>query len=148
MSAALDTQTGVSLVGPLDREAVEKLWPVCAPLLAQALERDGWKLKPEQLLAQIAEGLVGLYVVEDFATAEVLAALACEVCEYPNAQVFSVSYLGGRDAHRWVHLIADVEREAVRLGCHVVRIPGRKGWGRVFPDYAEVHRVFEREVMR
>jgi hypothetical protein len=129
------------------REYVERWWPQCEPLLEKALERDGWKLTPDQLLDQICSGLMGLYVVTDLSTAEVLAAAACEALEYPNANVFSIAYLGGREAHRWAHMIGLLEQEAVDLGCHVVRIPGRKGWARVFPEYREVHRVFEREVI-
>lgn len=141
-----EKDTGVALVGPLDQAAVEKLWGVASEMLIPALEREGWKIKPDQVLKQISEGLMGLYVVQDFISGEVLAALICEAQEYPNAQVFCVSYLGGKDVHRWSHLIADVEMEALRLGCHIVRIPGRKGWGQIFPTYREVYRVFEREV--
>lgn len=148
MSAAAHIEDAVRLSGPLNGEGVAKLWPQCEPLLASALERDAWKLKPDQLLTQIADGLMGLYVVHDFASGELLAALACEVQDYPNARVFVVAYCGGHDAHRWAQLIGDVEREAARLGCHVVRIPGRKGWGRVFPEYRETYRVFEREILR
>lgn len=147
MSAApnMDMVT-TRLVGPLDGDAIAAQWAVAEPMLARALEREGWKMKPDQLHSQIAEGLMGLYLAQDFATGETLAAMACEVQEYPNARVFSIAYCGGREAWRWVHTIADFEREAARLGCHTVRIPGRKGWGRVFPGYRETFRVYEREI--
>jgi len=142
------SDSAVRVIGPLDERGVSDYWPKVEPMLAAALERDGWKLRPADLIAQISEGLMGLYVAHDFEKGDVLGAIAAEVQEYPNARVFSIAYCGGHDLYRWAPLIADMEREAVRLGCHVVRIPGRKGWGRVFPDYRETHRVFEREVTR
>lgn len=148
MSAAqnLDTVT-TRLVGPLDGDAIAAQWAIAEPMLARALERDDWKMKPDQLYEQIAAGMMGLYLAQDFATGETLAAMACEVQDYPNARVFSIAYCGGREAWRWAGVaIAEFEREAARLGCHTVRIPGRKGWGRVFPDYRETHRVFERRI--
>lgn len=135
------------LIGPMDGDAVVDLWPMVEPMLIPALEREGWKLKPDQLFRQIADGLMGLYVVQDFQKGEIVAAMACEVQEYPNALVFSIGYCGGHDLETWVHLIADFEAEAKRLGCHVLRIGGRKGWGRIFPDYREVLRIYERELV-
>ena len=134
------------LIGPLQKEAFDGIWPVVEPYLANALERDGWKLRPDDLHNQITSGVMGLYVVQDFKTAEILAALACEVQEYPNAAVFSIAFAGGKDMERWQHLIAEIEMHAKALGCHVVRIPGRAGWARVFPEYREAHRVFEKEI--
>lgn len=147
MSAALQTDT-VRLLGPLPQEAMEAIWPKAEHLLLPALEHEGWKMKPDQLHDAIASGSMGLYVAHDFATGEVLAALVAEAQEYPNAQVFSLAYCGGEQMERWAHLISALEQEAVRLGCHIVRIPGRKGWGHIFPDYREVMRVYEREIVQ
>jgi hypothetical protein len=43
--------------------------------------------------------------------------------------------LGGRAAGPWGAVIAAVERGAARLGCTTVEFVGRRGWGRVLPDY-------------
>jgi hypothetical protein len=147
MSAAQPIEESTRLIGPLDGDAARLHWSECESLLSPALARDGWKITGDQLREQIASGLVGLYVVEDFATGSMLAALACEVLDFPNRKVFSVAYCGGHDAYRWAHLIRAIEEEAAKYGCQVVRIPGRKGWGRVFPEYREVQRIFEREVV-
>lgn len=138
---------GVAVVGPLEEAAVMDAWPKVEGFLADALERDDWKVRPADLLNQIAAGVMGLYVVRDFSTGDTLAALACEVQEYPNASVFNIAYLGGRDLYRWANLLGEMEREAVRLGCDTLRITGRPGWGRIFPDYREINRVFERRVV-
>ena len=144
---AENMEPGVSVIGPLQEAAVRDVWPKIAGYLLEALECDGGKMRPDDVLEQIAQGLMGLYVVQDFATGEILAAIACEVQEYPNANVFNVAYLGGRELYRWAHLFGDLEAEAVRLGCPIVRITGRAGWGRIYPDYKEISRIFERRVV-
>lgn len=144
----LDNESqGVAVVGPLEEAAVRDAWPKVESYLANALARDEWKLGLDDLLSQIADGAMGLYVVRDFAAGEILAAIACEVQEYPAVNVFNVAYLGGRDLYRWAHLFGELEAEAVRLGCEIVRITGRAGWGRIYPDYKEMNRVFERRVV-
>lgn len=141
------SDNGVSVVGPLTEEGVRDVWPKVEAYLSDALAREDWKLRPEDLLGQIADGLVGMYAIWDDETGEILGAVCCESFEYPRSNVFNVAVCGGKDLYRWAHLMGAIEEEAVRLGCDTVRISGRPGWGRVFPDYREVHRVFERKVV-
>lgn len=141
------SDNGVTVYGPLEEDAVIAAWPKVEPMMCDALARGGWKLSVEDLIGEIAQGELGVYVVEDDETGELLAALACEIQEHPQVQVFNIAFCAGRDLHRWAHLFGAMEAEAARLGCPIVRITGRPGWGRVFPDYREVHRVFERKVV-
>ena len=129
------SDNGVTLEGPLDEDGVVDVWPKAETMLCDALDRDGCKLLPIDLLQQISEGLMGLYVVRDDVTGELLSAIACEAQEYPRSMVFNIAYCGGRDLHRWAGLLGALEAEAARLGCDTVRITGRPGWARIFPDY-------------
>lgn len=147
MMEAQQLDAGVSVVGPLNEEAVRDAWPKVVGYLAEALDRDGGKMLPGDVLKQIADGFAGLYTIVDFETGEILAAIVCDVQEYAHSNVFNLAYCGGRDLYRWAHLLGDFEREAARLGCDTVRITGRAGWGRVFPDYREICRVFERRIV-
>ena len=140
------SDSATSLIGPLEEQGVRDAWPKVEGFIREALERDGWKVRPSDLMQQIASGEIGLYVVRDEG-GEILGAVACEVQEYPNANVFNIAYCGGHELHRWAHLLGNLEAEAARYGCETVRITGRAGWGRVFPDYHEVQRVFERKVV-
>ena len=144
---AQQLDTGVAVIGPLNEQAVRDAWPKVVGYLAEALDRDGGKMLPDDVLEQIAQGLMGLYTVVDFATGEILAALVCEAQEYARESVFNIAYCGGRDLYRWAGLLGEMEREAARLGCQTVRITGRPGWGRIFPDYREMNRIFERRVV-
>lgn len=135
------------LIGPLEEEAVREAWPKVEAFLCAALESDGWKVGIDDLLRQISEGAMGLYIVQDFEAGEIIAAATCEVQEYPKSNVFCVAFCGGRELYRWANALAGLEAEAFRFGCDTVRIMGRAGWGRVYPDYTETHRVYERKVV-
>lgn len=137
-----------AVIGPLEEGAVRAVWPFVQEYLQNALLVDGGKVSLDDLFKQIGEGTMGLYVVQDFANGDILAAICCEVHEYPNVNVFNVAYLGGRELYRWASLFGELEAEAVRLGCEIVRMTGRPGWGRIYPDYREVARVFERRVVQ
>lgn len=137
----------VRVIGPLQEDAVRDAWPKVEAYLAAALERDGWKQGVEDVLADVASGQSGFYVVQDFESGDILAAVVCDSVEYPRSTVLNIGLLGGRDLYRWAHLLGWFEAEAARLGCDTVRISGRPGWGRIFPDYHESHRVFERKVV-
>jgi len=137
---------GVTVNGPIDGTEIGVVWPNVEPFLSAALETDG-VMTSADLLDQMSSGLWGLYVVTEDATGEILGAVCCEVQEWPNGPVFNIAYCGGHSLYRWAGLLGALEAEAVRLGCDTVRITGRAGWGRVFPDYREAHRVFERKVV-
>lgn len=140
------SDNGVSLIGPLEESAVMDAWPKVAEFISEALNRDGWKLDSEDVLSQIGDGLMGLYLIADD-MGEILGAVVAEVQQYPKSSVFNIAYCGGRDLYRWANLISGMEAEAARFDCDTVRITGRHGWGRVFPDYVEMNRIFERKVL-
>lgn len=144
----LEGRDMVSLIGPLEEAAIVDTWPKVEGFLKPALERDGSKLTTNDLLQQIGDGMMGLFIIRDFSNGDILAALCCDVQEYPRSIVFNIAYAGGRDLYRWANLLGEFERHAVEMGCDTLRITGRAGWGRVFPDYQEMCRVFERRIVR
>lgn len=139
---------GVTLRGPVSDSEIVDVWPKAEAYLAAALERDGWKMHPEDVLKDLSDGVAGLYIIEDDVTGDLIGALTCESMEYPHSSVFVIGVCGGRELYRWAGLMGAMEQEAARLGCDTVRISGRKGWGAVFPDYTEMHRVFERRIVQ
>lgn len=139
---------GVTIRGPVSDAEIADVWPKVEAMLGAAIERDGSKLLPIDLLKQLSDGLMGLYLIEDDATGEIIAALACDVQEYARSTVFNIAYCGGRDLYRWAGLLGAMEAEAASMSCDTLRITGRAGWGRVFPDYREMCRVFERRIVQ
>jgi hypothetical protein len=148
MSAAEQTTVGeVRFRGPIAGEMAEQLWPTVAAMLEPAIENGGNLDTAESLLENLRAGKLGLFLFTDDVTKDILASILCEVIDYPSGCVFSIAYLGGREMHRWTHLIEHFEMIAFSQGCKRIRIPGRAGWGRIFRDYKEAYRVFEKEIM-
>jgi hypothetical protein len=131
-------------VKPTGQEGLDKLLPIVIPMLAPSLAQDGWKVGVEDLRGLLESGGMELWICQDTETLEVIAALATEIHDYPRARVFSLAFCGGKDMERWAPWIDALEGIAAARGCTHVRIPGRKGWGRVFEGYREVHRIYEK----
>lgn len=138
---------GARVRGPIEREELISVWPKIESFISDALARDGWKSTLDSFLIDVADGVLGVYVVEDEESSEVIGFVAAEVQEYPQTNVFHLAYCGGVQLWRWAELIGSMEAEGARRGCQIVRISGRPGWGRVFPDYREVFRAYERRIV-
>ena len=134
------------LLGPVARERIADVLPVVMPLLAPAFEQDGWKVGVDDLRRLLTTGGMELWCVFDARQTQLLAAIASEVMEYPKARVFCLAFCGGTELERWAHWISAFDDIARERGCTSVRIAGRKGWGRVFPEYAERARIFEKRL--
>ena len=67
------------------------------------------------------------------------------VYEASGRTIFRIDFAGGRleDA---VAYMPQLELLAEAAGCDAMRIEGRAGWKRIFPDWQEVSRVIEKEV--
>lgn len=136
------------LIGPIGPDRLDQILPVAIPLLAPALARDGWKVGVGHLRGLFESGGMQLWICLDTQAHQVIAALATEVLEYPQARVLSLAFCGGEQMERWAGWIEALEDVAKTGGCSAVRIPGRKGWERVFPGYEERLRVFEKQLQR
>jgi hypothetical protein len=146
MSAELDTTGEPVLVGPITGDEAETLWPMAMKLLEPAIEREGKNVSEASLYQDLALGKMGLFLVRDDAAHDILAVILCEVIDFPNVSIFSFAYLAGKDHERWKHLIAHFESIARQRGCTRLRIPGRPGWQRVYPEFTERYRVLEKEI--
>jgi len=136
------------MVGPIWKDRLDEFLPLAIPFLAPALAADGNKVGVEDLRGLCESGGMQLWVCRDAVSKEVVAALVTEVLEYPRGMVFSLAFCGGEQVERWAPWIAFFEDLAKTGGCMAMRIPGRKGWGRVFPEYEERFRVFEKPLKR
>lgn len=54
--------------------------------------------------------------------------------------------IGGESARDWMPLEKGIAEYAKALGCHFMEGSGRKGWGRIAPDYKEVYTVYRKEL--
>ena len=84
---------------------------------------------------------------------ELVGAIVCNVLEFQSGyKVLLVQSCATAGANiTWDNgreIIRHFEDVAVFSECDAVRIVGRKGWGRLLPDYTEVSRTFDKVVRK
>ncbi len=132
----------------IPEDSVDMMWPVLEPLLAKATARTP-KVDTESILYEAGVGICQLWVFFDKEEQECLAAFVTSIHLYPsNYKTIKILCLGGKDMHRWKHLISGIEEWGVKEGCTAVEIVGRPGWGKIYPDYVETERTFSKEIGR
>ena len=132
----------------IPRERVGDVWHVLEAFVAKATAIT--KKTDIQTVSQAAaSGDVQLWAVMDTReeNAKPIAAVVTELAKYPNGfKSCQVMLAGGGEMRRWKHLIATLEEFARDEGCDTIEIVGRPGWGRLYPDYREIERWFEKEI--
>ena len=134
------------MIGPIGLDRMNEVLSAVIPMLAPAFEADNWKVGVDDLRQMLTSGGFQLYIAFDVVRQEILAALVTEILQYPKAKVFSMAFCGGAELERWAPWIVGLEDLAREAGCRYTRIAGRRGWGRVFTDYQETHRIYEKDL--
>lgn len=128
-------------------DELEGLWPSVLPWLEGLIEEVSLaRMTPDDWKKRIEENEAQLFVVWADLERKPLAVFVTQMDDYPRARVLSIPLLAGRERKRWEHLLHDVEAWARRSGCTQVEIPGRPGWGRIYPEYEARHVVFVKEL--
>lgn len=84
---------------------------------------------------------------QDADTLTVLALICTQIMTYrAGKKALRISFLSGKGMNRWLHLISVLEDFGREHDCGTLEIHGRKGWGRMLPDYPELYRVFRKEL--
>jgi len=121
-----------------DPAKIEELWQHVEPVLAPAF---GDKTAPdstiESTLEALRRGAALLWVVWSEDRRKILAAATTEIWNLASRKVCVVTSCAGQSVEEWSHYLRDMERYAREEGCDVIRIYGRKGWKKFFPDYIE-----------
>ncbi len=118
---------------------VAQVWPRVATLVQKALERQvEWRL--QDILEQLAAQRMQLWVVPW------RLALVTQIQTYPGVRICMVVLCGGDGLQANKHLLAEIEAWARGLGCDEMRIQGRAGWARVYPDYEPIATVMRRRL--
>lgn len=145
LSDGLESSSTVELLC-LPPEEVDKAWPLVRSLLARVTSLTP-KLELEDILALTQSGDFQLWVVWDPASRETLAVFATQLTTYPSGwKTVRINLLAGEEMERWKHLIDGIEQWAIAEGCDAVEIVGRRGWGRVFPDYKLIEHTFSKDL--
>jgi hypothetical protein len=74
------------------------------------------------------------------------AAAVTELTCVGGEKLCTIVACGGRERARWLPLKAELEKFAKAEGCTAIRIHGRRGWAREFPDYRLTRILLEKEL--
>lgn len=115
----------------VDPERVAEIWPHVRPFIISAVERGG-NVTEQQLVEALSLRKALLWVRTD--GRQLSGAGVTQLITTPLGLTCDVMAYGGGCSH-WPSAFAPIEAYAKDEGCAAVRIEGRKGWKRIFPDY-------------
>jgi len=122
------------------------LWPVLHQILDPVFAYTHGKVAPGDVLDSAARGESQVWVqyLDGLPAAVVVTAIDV----YPTARrVLKVMLAAGRDARRWrPHIQTALESFGRKNQCDSLEIIGRRGWGKLYPDYQEIETVFSKEL--
>lgn len=125
----------------IDPKRIHEIWPHVVHLIHRAVKRTNLShLRDIELDVLHGSGLLWLACEGPTIKAAMTTALVRTEADL----VCILTACGGEDMHEWLPLLAKVESYAKAEGCSIVRIYGRKGWGRVLDGYHVEHVILER----
>lgn len=107
------------------------------PHIMAALEYNAGTVSLEQVEQFLESGQYKLWPGKD-------AVAVTEVCETPNKTFMNI-VLGGGNLDELREIDKAIEYVARQFGCAGVTIVGRRGWGKVLPNYREYATVYAKE---
>lgn len=124
----------------VDPAQVHKVWPLVSHLIAEAMQRGGGD--QEEVERGVLSGQLLLWVAAD---EKAIWAAAVTGLHVEREQRFCCIWAcGGKEQVRWPVLELELEKFARDEGCAFMRIYGRRGWAKVFPDYKLKQIVLEK----
>jgi hypothetical protein len=127
----------------IDPAHVARVWPLVSHLIRAAM-RKGRISEFADVEAAVLGGVQLLWVAAD--TGAIWAAAVTQLAWANGEKLCTIVACGGRERARWLPLKAELEAFAKAEGCAAIRIHGRRGWAREFPDYRLTRILLEKEI--
>jgi hypothetical protein len=127
----------------IDPAHVSRVWPLVAHLIRAAM-RKGRISEFADVEAAVLAGTQLLWVAAD--RRAIWAAAVTQLSRANGEKFCTIVACGGRERARWLPLKAELEKFAKAEGCTAIRIHGRRGWAREFPDYRLTRILLEKEL--
>jgi hypothetical protein len=123
-------------------DCVAQLERFVLPEIRRALETGGdWT--EQQIMRGLRDATLLLWcAVRD---AEMLAIAVTELVRIDRwGKICNIVVCAGRERRAWTPLLASIEAYARKEGCRRMRISGRRGWLKIFPDYVEQYTTMDK----
>jgi hypothetical protein len=128
----------------IDPAYVSRVWPLVSHLIRAAM-RKGRISEFADVEAAVLSGSQLLWVAAD--RQAIWAAAVTQLSRANGEKFCTIVACGGRERARWLPLKAELEAFAKAEGCAAIRIHGRRGWAREFPDYRLTRILLEKELI-
>lgn len=125
-------------IGGIQKEDIDKVWPLVAPMLAKALEYDNSGMRLIDLKDDIEANQKQLWIVADESIR--CAAVTSVTHSMYGRHLARIICLAGDGMDEWLSEILDViEPWAKSHGCEFIEAVGRKGWERAAKKFGYRH---------
>ncbi len=131
-SGARDSESAPIHCICIDPAHVARVWPLVSHLIRAAMHK-GRISEFADVERAVLEGAQLLWVAAD--TRAIWAAAVTQLTRANGETFCTIVACGGRERARWLPLKAELEAFAKAEGCAAIRIHGRWGGAREFPDY-------------
>lgn len=122
------------------------LWPLLKEHVRTAVSKTE-KVTEADVCELGQSGDWQIWVVWNMDISDPLAVFATELAVYPSGhKVARINLAGGVGLDHWKQVIERFERWARDEGCDAAEICGRRGWGKIYPDYALIESTFSKEL--
>jgi len=136
---------GVLVYAP-SLDEIARRWKEIEPLLRRATDRSSGAYETIDVLRQVLNQQLGLWLVtnHDFA----VAVAVTEIVNHPRKRVLTIRFIGGHGMRQWYRQLFDCfDNQARQACCEVIVAEGRKGWGRTsLFGFDPVNVTFQRQV--
>lgn len=121
-------------VVPVLKENAAHVWPHIKSFLKPAIKRSKGRWEVEYVLAAIAAGRHGLWVITD-ENHEPVGAITAEVIQYPEKRMLMIHFLGGKGMDAWYVDMSDaMTQHAIKSGCTGIECIARSGFWKWFQN--------------
>lgn len=126
----------------IDPAQVAKIWPLVSHLIREAMRKGGGDFEDIERAVLSGERLLWVAADEEQIWASAVTGLHVE----KGRKICCIWACGGRERERWLPLKGKIENFAKIEGCESVKIYGRRGWAKEFPDYRLLQIVLEKKL--
>ena len=128
----------------VDPKEIEAAWPHAASWVKSAFDTGLGDSTYEATRGLVFGGNALLWLIVD--GRDVVGSVVTQITQEPAKKLCTVLAIGGRGMVRWKHLMSKIEKYAAQQECAAVRIYGRQGWQRVYPEYVQPWVALERKL--
>jgi len=136
-------------IGQIPHDIIEAGRERIAEILQGGIERAHGCVTADHVIDMVLRDEMQMWGITetDGDDTDVLAIFCTELMQYPTGEkACRIAIMSGTGMSKWLGLLPVVEEFARSEGCGTMEVHGRKGWGRVLPDYPEIFRAFRKDL--